>query len=179
MGQQTPSDRDLISVAGMNLKTERETRFWTLQNLADKVGMTRGSICGYERDGRLASPRAIPRSRLSVRRMAEALRVDMNHLLHGDPVRKAIGANIRAAREKRDISIETLADKVGYDPAVLEDIEDGLRLLPVHMLWRIETEIGVPRGSLYGCEHLLNSQASGDAEQPMDKPASSTREKAA
>ncbi len=176
MAQQKTSAR---CVSGMHLRAEREGRFLTLQDVGDMAGVSRTTVNGFEMRDRIAAPRAIPRSRVSVRRIAEALRVDMNHLLHGDPVRKAIGANIRAAREKRDISIETLADKVGYDPTVLEDIEDGLRLLPVHMLWRIETEIDVPHGSLFRCEHLLNSQASGDAEQPMDKPASSTREKAA
>ncbi len=173
--QKSPNRRPV----GMHLETERKGRFLTLQELGDKVGMTRSIVGVYERDDRIASPRAIPRSRRTIRRIAEALRVDMDHLIHGDPIRKAQGANIRAAREKRDISIETLADKVGYTPEVLEDIEDGLRLIPAHVLYRIETEIDVPHGSLFRCEHLLNSQAPEDAEQPMDKPASSAREKAA
>jgi DNA-binding XRE family transcriptional regulator len=44
-----------------------------------------------------------------------------------DPVLAALGHNIRARREARDLTQEKLAEKCGLDPTYISGIERGLR----------------------------------------------------
>lgn len=65
-----------------------------------------------------------------------------------DPRSAALGVELRADMEARDISVTDMAARIGVDRGTLGDWLGSRRPLPVAMFWSIASELGVPADSL-------------------------------
>ena len=59
------------------------------------------------------------------------------------PVLQALGRNIRALREKRNLTQEALAEKASLDPTYISGIERGLRNPGIKNVARLAAALGV------------------------------------
>ena len=59
------------------------------------------------------------------------------------PVLLALGRNIRALREKRNLTQEALAEKASLDPTYISGIERGLRNPGIKNVARLAAALGV------------------------------------
>ena len=60
-----------------------------------------------------------------------------------DKVRKDIGANIRALRQKARLSQEGLAEKAELHPVYISQLECGLKSVSMEGLWKLSRALGV------------------------------------
>lgn len=66
----------------------------------------------------------------------------------GDITAARIGARVREIRTDRRWSVAELAIRVGMAPAVVTDVEDGLRLPTIEILYRLASSLQVAPGEL-------------------------------
>jgi DNA-binding XRE family transcriptional regulator len=64
-------------------------------------------------------------------------------------IRKKIGANIRACREKSDLTQEKLAEKADLHPVYVSLVENGHKAVSVEALWRISKALRVPAARFF------------------------------
>jgi transcriptional regulator with XRE-family HTH domain len=71
---------------------------------------------------------------------------------YGSPMDRTgdIGANIRAIRKSRSLSIQELADRIGASRAALSHIEGGSRLPSVEMIEKLAGALEVHPGAFWG-----------------------------
>ena len=59
-----------------------------------------------------------------------------------------VAANIRRMLQFRRTTVERVARRLGVEPEVLRSAVDGVRLIPIDLLWRIARALSVPFGTL-------------------------------
>jgi len=60
-----------------------------------------------------------------------------------DPILAALGHNVRARREARELTQEKLAEKSGLDPTYISGIERGVRNPGIKNVVRIAKALGI------------------------------------
>ncbi len=69
-------------------------------------------------------------------------------MTEGDITAARIGARVRAIREDHGWTVAEFALRVGLAPAVVTDVEDGLRLPTIEILYRLARALQVAPGEL-------------------------------
>ena len=64
-------------------------------------------------------------------------------------IRKKLGANIRASREKAGLTQEMLAEKADLHPVYISQVENGYKAVSVEALWKIAKALRVPVSLLF------------------------------
>ena len=64
-------------------------------------------------------------------------------------IRKKLGTNIRAAREKAGLTQETLAEKADLHPVYISQVENGYKAVSVEALWKISKALRIPMSNLF------------------------------
>lgn len=82
--------------------------------------------------------------------------------------RSAIGAQVRAAREERGLTLKALADSMDVTPSLLSQIETDKALPSLNTLYRLALNLGLSIDSLLD----LPSEADGARREPAAVPAS-------
>jgi transcriptional regulator with XRE-family HTH domain len=65
-----------------------------------------------------------------------------------DPILAALGHNVRARREARDLTQEKLAEKSGLDPTYISGIERGLRNPGIKNVAHLAKALGIKTAAL-------------------------------
>lgn len=96
-----------------------------------------------------------------------------------DAVMSALGAEVRAARERRNVSLRAMARKLEVSPSHLSLIERG-RLRPsVEILWRIVSEFELSLDSLLSAAGEAAPDAAPAATSPVQRAAARRKVKLA
>lgn len=65
-----------------------------------------------------------------------------------DPRSLALGVELRADMDARDISVTEMAGRIGVDRGTLGDWLSGQRPMPVHAFWALSSELRVSSDDL-------------------------------
>ena len=122
-----------MNIVGERIKELRKKHKMSVDDLAEKVGKSRATIYRYENGEIEKAPYTV------LVPLAEALGTTPTYLMGIDedyqtsleinnstPFVEIIGARISYIRQKRNMSIEELANKVDITPAQLKDMENGV-----------------------------------------------------
>lgn len=112
-----------------NLRQLREAKGYTLAHVARQLGVTPGSIRGYERGS----------TRISARHAAA-----LSRILGGRVVATKHRSQLRAIRESVGMSAEQLARAAMIAPGHLQKLETGARPIPAELARLFSHLLGAP-----------------------------------
>jgi transcriptional regulator with XRE-family HTH domain/quercetin dioxygenase-like cupin family protein len=97
----------------------------------------------------------------------------------GQPVVPAIGARIRAERQRRGVSVRGLARDIGVSASLISQVENDKNLPSVSTLYAITTALDIPIEDLFEAEPsaLPVPQAAGDGAAPVVRVAGPDRDR--
>jgi transcriptional regulator with XRE-family HTH domain len=137
-------------VKGERIRSLREERGYTLQDLAKRAKLSLSYLSEIERGSKRPSLKTIEK-------LAVALNVPKTQLIEGEitDTGLALGEKVRIIRNEKNMSLQDLADKVGISLSYLSEIERGTVYPALNTLKRVADGLGVPATSLMGHEGTL------------------------
>lgn len=133
-----------IPIDGERLRAAREAERMSVSILAALVDVEPGHLRLLERGQRLPSIELVGR-------LEEALAVTAAELGASLPERASMsidGKKLRAARERRHLAVNDLAEQVKIGPRYLRLLEQGARQPSVGLVGRLEEALGVTASDL-------------------------------
>lgn len=106
---------------GDRIKELRERRGWSKSKLAKMAKISQGNLSDIE-NGKIHSP-----SGVVLKKIADALGTTSDYLLGrtDSPYGRNVGSVIFHLRTGANMSVEELADRVGYPPQYIRQVEEG------------------------------------------------------
>lgn len=137
-------------VKGDQIRSLREERGYTLQDLARRASLSLSYLSEIERGSKRPSLKTIDK-------LASALNVAKTQLIEGDVIDTglSLGDKIRLMRGEKNLSLQDLAVKAGISLSYLSEIERGTVYPALNTLKRIAEGLGVPPSSVMGHEGSL------------------------
>lgn len=137
-------------VRGEQIRSLREERGYTLQDLARRANLSLSYLSEIERGSKRPSLKTIDK-------LAAALNVSKTQLIEGDLTDSglSLGDKIRLMRGDKNQSLQELAHKAGISLSYLSEIERGTVYPALSTLKRVAEGLGVPPITLMGHEGTL------------------------
>lgn len=131
------------------VRREREERGWTLQQLAERAGLSVSYLSEIEQGKKRPSLKV-------ARRLSQTLGLPPTAIFTGPPPeersgtadRVTLGARLRLAREARELTLETVAQKVGISASYLSQVERELATPAISTLRRLAEALQVAPNQL-------------------------------
>lgn len=131
------------------IRRGREERGWTLQQLAERAGLSVSYLSEIEQGKKRPSLRI-------ARRLSQALGLPPSAIFRNPPPEErgdapeqvSLGARLRLAREARELTLESVARQVGVSASYLSQIERDLATPAVSTLRRLSEVLQVIPGQL-------------------------------
>ncbi len=139
-----------MNVKGAQIRSLREERGYTLQDLARKASLSLSYLSEIERGSKRPSLKTIDK-------LAGALNVGKNQLVDGDMVELSLslGDKVRLMRTEKNLSLQDLAHKAVISLSYLSEIERGTVYPALSTLRRIAEGLEVPASTIIGQEGSL------------------------
>jgi len=143
----------LLNVRGAQIRSLREERGYTLQDLARRANLSLSYLSEIERGSKRPSLKTIDK-------LAAALNVAKNHLVEGDlaELSLSLGDKIRLMRTEKGLSLQDLARRAAISLSYLSEIERGSVAPALSTLKRIAEGLGVPASTFFGQEGSLGQR---------------------
>ncbi|MGQ9531410.1 MAG: helix-turn-helix domain-containing protein [Desulfotomaculales bacterium] len=140
-------------VKGEHIRTLREERGYTLQDLARRAGLSLSYLSEIERGSKRPSLKTIDK-------LAAALNVAKTQLIDGDigEAGLSLGEKIRLLRTEKNLSLQELAAKADISFSYLSEIERGTVYPALSTLKRIAQALGVSVTSIMAAESSLGQR---------------------
>ena len=137
-------------VKGEQIRSLREERGYTLQDLAKRANLSLSYLSEIERGSKRPSLKTIDK-------LAGALNVAKTQLIEGDITDSglSLGDKIRLMRAEKSLSLQELSQKAGISVSYLSEIERGTVYPALSTLRRVAEGIGAPPTALMGHEGSL------------------------
>ncbi|MTI81208.1 MAG: helix-turn-helix transcriptional regulator [Firmicutes bacterium] len=137
-------------VRGERIRSLREERGYTLQDLAKRAKLSLSYLSEIERGSKRPSLKTIEK-------LATALNVPKTQLIEGEVTDTglSLGEKIRIIRNEKDLSLQDLADNVGISLSYLSEIERGTVYPALSTLKRVSEGLNIPTSALMGHEGTL------------------------
>ncbi|MDI6871781.1 MAG: helix-turn-helix transcriptional regulator [Bacillota bacterium] len=131
------------------VRREREERGWTLQQLAERAGLSVSYLSEIEQGKKRPSLKV-------ARRLSQTLGLPPTAIFTSPPPEEGgdgpgqvtLGARLRLAREARELTLEAVAQKVGISASYLSQIERDLATPSVATLRQLSEVLQVTPGQL-------------------------------
>jgi len=137
-------------VRGEQIRTLREERGYTLQDLARRANLSLSYLSEIERGSKRPSLKTIDK-------LAAALNVARTRLIEGDLTDSglSLGDKIRMMRAEKNMSLQELAQKAGISLSYLSEIERSTVYPALSTMKRVAEGLAVPPAALMGHEGTL------------------------
>lgn len=134
-----------IGMDGEALRVLRQQRGLTLQELADRAGLSRSYLSEIERGKKQPSIKVLET-------IASALNVSLEVLVSQETEGEVgLGGKLRLAREREGMTVAEVAEAVGISPGYLGEIERGQSLPAVDTLRELATVVSLPLSQALQC----------------------------
>lgn len=139
-----------MNVKGEQIRSLREQRGYTLQELARRANLSVSYLSEIERGSKRPSLKTIEK-------IAGALNVAKTQLLEGDAADAglSLGDKIRMIRSKKDLSLQEVSQKAGISISYLSEIERGTVYPSLETLQKIAGGLEVHPGEIINLECSL------------------------
>lgn len=147
-------------VKGDQIRSLREERGYTLQEMAKRAHVSVSYLSEIERGAKRPSLRTIEK-------LAGALNVSKTRLIKGDVTDTglSVGDKIRMLRSEKNMSLQELGDKAGVSISYLSEIERGAVYPALNTLKRIAACLNVAASNLIAREGSLGQKLKGLREE--------------
>lgn len=134
-----------MNVQGGKIRTFREQRGYTLQELSRRANLSLSYLSEIERGVKKPSLKTLEK-------IARVFNVDKAQLVEETPAGAGLlpGEKIRLLRTEKKLSLQELAQKAKLSVSYLSEIERGTVYPSLATLQRVAGGLGVPAGSLLG-----------------------------
>lgn len=145
-----------MSKFAIRFKKEREQRGWTQDDVAEKLGLQRSTIAGYES----VEKNRIPREE-TLNDIADLFNTSIDYMLgrtddrtptlNYKKILPTLQQRLKETRTKYGLSIEELAEKIGWQPDTLTALEENPKKIPgQRTLDKLAEALDVTRDYLLG-----------------------------
>lgn len=133
-----------MRVCGQKIRQLREERGYSLQDLAQKAGVSVSYLSEIERGAKKPSLKTLER-------IAAALNIPREQLVEADLNRGLVlGQRLRLLRERGGLSLSQFAAQVRISPSYLSEIERGNVYPAVDTIKKLAEALKVPLSTLWG-----------------------------
>lgn len=141
-----------MRVCGRKIRELRDERGYSLQDLAQKAGVSVSYLSEIERGTKKPSLKTLEK-------IATALNISREQLVETDLTRgPVLGHRLRLLRERLGISLSQFAAQVGISPSYLSEIERGNVYPAVDTVKKLAEALRVPLSSLWAQGETLGQK---------------------